>query len=64
MLKEYAEFIRAITRPFCLIFMVICISLMVYDGKEVPGWFWGTFAPFFIWWSTDRSIKHIKDSKK
>ena len=62
-LAEYAEFIKSVTRPFCLVVMVVVIGLMVYQEKVVPTWFWGTFTPWFIWWSVDRSLKHLSDRR-
>ena len=59
-LAELAEFVKSVTRPFCLVVMVVVIALMVYQGREVPTWFWGSFAPMFIWWSVDRSLKHFR----
>jgi len=63
-MKDIVEFIRALTRPFCLVVMVLCITAMVYQGREVPTWFWATFAPSFAWWSTDRTIKHHYERKR
>ena len=62
-MRDIAEFIQGITRPICLIVMVSVISVMVYQGREVPTWFWGSFLPFFAWWSTDRTLKHLGERK-
>ena len=57
-MAEIAEFIRGITRPICLFLMVLCILALVYQGREVPTWLWGTFVPFFAWWGADRTLRH------
>ena len=67
--KELAEYIveivRGLTRPILLGMMVTVVSLKVYDGQasDIPGWFWGTMIPWFIWWSADRSLKHYSERK-
>lgn len=62
-LFEVADFIKTITRPTCVILMVVCISVMVFMERTVPTWFWATFLPIFTWWSVDRSLTHLSERR-
>ena len=58
------EIITAIARPAVTVIFAAVIAQVVVYGIEVPQWFLGLAGACILWWFGDRTIKHIKDSKK
>ena len=61
---NFAEILRAVTRPAVTIIFAAVIAQVVTQGIDAPEWFIAMAGVVIIEWWGERAVKHIKEKKE
>jgi len=60
---DFAEWMKAFTRPAIALLLVVGWIIMICEGIEVPALYEAATVGANAWWGFDRSLKHKEERK-
>ena len=60
---DFAEWMKAFTRPAIALLLVVGWIIMICEGIEVPALYEAATVGANAWWGVDRSLKHKVERK-